>query len=706
MNDDGERLIARHLDGTATPEETGRLDALLQKDPEARRSLYLAAEQGDALRDLLGERRNAALAASAAGGGSGSRSRLFLGLAAGFAILFVGAVLLGLSSERPETIPIEPIAVQPAPRPAEPPPSPAPTPVAPEAPVVVPAPAPAPVVTTPVAPAPAPAPVVAPAPAPAPAPSAVRETVAAVAVLEKAGGDVRIVSAGQSTPAVAGHKLLSGEGVETGGRGRAVLALDQGGQLEIGADTLVSRVVAATVTLDRGFVRADLPAARPRGSLVLVTGRARAEAGGTKFSLRTGTDATWMEVDRGRARLTRSEDNASIEIAAGQLGAVGAGFPFVPRGQDAAVDPARVDAAIARGIEFLRTSNVAGAMAKKDSDELILLTLLHGGVTESDPQFKRLLSAILQDPLERTYNVALQAMILEELDRVKYQHRLQQCGQFLVDNQCKNGQWSYGTPTPFVNDLPVPSEAPRDVQSGPGNRARDFSAPKEKPKVTRRLPVKKLRDGPATGDNSNSQYAALGLRACFDAGIELPRDVVQLAKDWWIKCQGPDEAPNNGYDGARGWTYQKPGKKDDDDDDKNNMLGSMTAGGVGSLVICDYILGLDWRKNIHARAGLGWLAAHFTVSDNPGGKPWRHYYFLYGMERAGVLAGTEKFGAHAWYPLGARFLLDAQLPNGSWKLEQQSRTNPVWDTCFAILFLKRATKPLKDVASEDRYKKR
>jgi hypothetical protein len=405
-----------------------------------------------------------------------------------------------------------------------------------------------------------------------------------------------------------------------------------------------------------------------------------------------------MEIDRGRGRMQRKEDGASIDIGAGQFGAVIPGIPFAPRGQETAVDQVKVDAAIARGVEFLRTAPLPAAAAKKDAGELLLLTLLHAGVTESDPLFKKLLAAMLEDPLERTYNVSLQAMVLEELDRAKYQARLQQCAQFLVDNQCKNGQWSYGTPSMFVDALPVPTDAPKPVTTGGG--ARDFSAPKDKPKVVRRLPVKKMRDGPPTGDNSNAQYAALGLRACHDGGIDLPRTVVLAAKDWWIKSQGPEEAPNSGYEGVRGWGYHKPGAKDDDDDDKNNMLGSMTAGGVGSMVICDYLLGLDWKKNLQARAGLNWLASHFMVNDNPGGKPWRQYYFLYGMERAGVLSATEKFGGHAWYPLGARYLIDAQQPNGAWKIDQQTKTNPVWDTCFAILFLKRATKPL--VVSEDR----
>ena len=31
---------------------------------------------------------------------------------------------------------------------------------------------------------------------------------------------------------------------------------------------------------------------------------------------------------------------------------------------------------------------------------------------------------------------------------------------------------------------------------------------------------------------------------------------------------------------------------------------------------------------------------------------------------------------------------------------------PVWDTCLAVLFLKRATRPLVDVASEDEAHKK
>ena len=40
---------------------------------------------------------------------------------------------------------------------------------------------------------------------------------------------------------------------------------------------------------------------------------------------------------------------------------------------------------------------------------------------------------------EATYIVALQAVVLEEIDRVKYQWRIYKCAQFLIDNQGATG---------------------------------------------------------------------------------------------------------------------------------------------------------------------------------------------------------------------------------------------------------------------------
>ena len=74
-----------------------------------------------------------------------------------------------------------------------------------------------------------------------------------------------------------------------------------------------------------------------------------------------------------------------------------------------------------------------------------------------------------------------------------------------------------------------------------------------------------------------------------------------------------------------------------------------------------------------------------------------HLYWLYAVERVGILLGTEFLGRHEWYPEGAKFLLESQGADGSWK--GQSIGGAVADTCFALLFLRRATKPLPKVAT-------
>jgi hypothetical protein len=228
-----------------------------------------------------------------------------------------------------------------------------------------------------------------------------------------------------------------------------------------------------------------------------------------------------------------------------------------------------------------------------------------------------------------------------------------------------------------------------------------------KPKVVLRIPVKKQRDGGDRGDNSNSQYAALGLKACHEAGIILPRETLERATEWWRKSQERGEEQEGDDDKKRpkrppvatgpaaarpiGWSYG----------DGEKATGSMTAGAVGALVICDSILGKPWKNDPDVAEGLAWLAMNFTVSNNPGGDEEWHYYYLYALERVGMMCETERIGTHPWYSTGAKFILDAQQPDGSWKAGEEA----TWDTCFAILFLKRATRPVDVASVDDRFKR-
>ena len=347
--------------------------------------------------------------------------------------------------------------------------------------------------------------------------------------------------------------------------------------------------------------------------------------------------------------------------------------------------PKTLDDAVRGGMAYLKAK--ASVFAKESkNDELLLWTWYQGGVPESDPEFAAALKGSLEKKLEKTYNVALLAMLLEDLDRVKYQKRIAQCAQFLVDNQCANGQWGYGDPSIFVESINVPPLPPKF-------------------KGVRKVKVERKRDGPAAGDNSNTMYAMLGLRACHDAGILLPPTSVELAAKWWRETQtktSPLKAPAIG---PEGWCYGGHPHK---------AYGSMTAGGVGSLAICDYILGRDPKKDRELACGIEWLAKNFSVAYNPG--PYEHangeensqhqyYYYMYALERAAILTGVDQAGAvgATWFPRMSAALIEAQRPDGSWKAAQGG--SELNDTCFAVLTLRKATRALIDVATLSPSKK-
>jgi hypothetical protein len=103
------------------------------------------------------------------------------------------------------------------------------------------------------------------------------------------------------------------------------------------------------------------------------------------------------------------------------------------------------------------------------------------------------------------------------------------------------------------------------------------------------------------------------------------------------------------------------------------------------VVIYDYMLGVNWKKDPLAVAGCNWLGKHFAVNSN--------LYYMYALERAGMLYGTEKFGDHDWYLKGAQSIVRSQKADGSWGGNADDEKNTI-QTCFAILFLKKATRAI------------
>ncbi len=165
----------------------------------------------------------------------------------------------------------------------------------------------------------------------------------------------------------------------------------------------------------------------------------------------------------------------------------------------------------------------------------------------------------------------------------------------------------------------------------------------------------------------------------------MPRQVWQRSEKHFVNSQNRDG----------GWSYNSMAA--------GNSYGSMTCAGIASLYITGNQLEVSqesgyvnsaaprcgvYRQNDAIAKGLLWMGRNFAVDINPGrGGSWTLYY-LYAMERVGMISGQKFFGTRDWYREGAERLVNTQGPDGNWAGQAAV------DTAFALLFLAKGNKPV------------
>ena len=201
------------------------------------------------------------------------------------------------------------------------------------------------------------------------------------------------------------------------------------------------------------------------------------------------------------------------------------------------------------------------------------------------------------------------------------------------------------------------------------------------------------------GDTSISQYAVLGLWEAENAGVEVAPSTWDRAAEWYMSVQS----------GQGSWTYHR------DEGSAQPETVSMTAAGVGSLLICQRQLeryrqsrrgtsqlltaiGAEGTQANYRpttanaqieqaiKRGIGWIASNFVLNNRAivGHTP---YYGLYGIERIGALAERQAIGRVDWYAKGRDFIVSTQRTDGAWNGDHGVEMNTVW----AMLFLTKST---------------
>ncbi|MFT5478273.1 MAG: hypothetical protein ACI8Y8_003638 [Planctomycetota bacterium] len=310
-----------------------------------------------------------------------------------------------------------------------------------------------------------------------------------------------------------------------------------------------------------------------------------------------------------------------------------------------ALQPA-IDAAIDRGVDFLVENQRRDGSWVYENEiyaagetSLAVYALIKSGLEPDHPAVLRALRYLELAPCHETYAASCQLMALGAIGSPAYRPRMQELLDQLLDWET-NGSWSYPWGSP---------------------------------------------------DLSNAQYAALGLRAAHEAGLEVPvhiwHDLIVTTLRYQERTRKNPVLDAIGRPGksrlrSAGFLY-RPGWEP--------VTGSMTTAGITILATCRAMLDGGLPRKMSAKVqeaielGVAWLVRHFRVDKNPNKEDW-HYYYLYGLERTGSLLRTELIGEHAWYYEGAKHLIKQQAKDGSWSEKAKDL-----DTCFGLLFLDRAT---------------
>jgi len=220
-------------------------------------------------------------------------------------------------------------------------------------------------------------------------------------------------------------------------------------------------------------------------------------------------------------------------------------------------------------------------------------------------------------------------------------------------------------------------------------------------------------DGSPTCDNSQTQYAVLGMWMAHRHGFDIPIQAIERTANYLIRAQDP----------SGGWGYHAVDPGNFTRVPQDTQTQSRTAAGLGSLYILGDLIVMPGREDqeqkkkklpsalvavekeeavagrrkaavdpaLFRRAigdGNAWFEKGFKIPS----AEWNHY-FIYGYER--YRSYRELFELDfpeepAWYTAGFNYLQKNQQQDGSWT-EGSPDGAPV-NTAFGVLFLSRSSR--------------
>jgi hypothetical protein len=182
---------------------------------------------------------------------------------------------------------------------------------------------------------------------------------------------------------------------------------------------------------------------------------------------------------------------------------------------------------------------------------------------------------------------------------------------------------------------------------------------------------------PSRDDNSNTQFGLLGLWAARRHGLPAELSLELAARRFRETQKG---------DGGWGYVLQAP--------TKNTMtcvgLLGLAMGHAAAEALGSGFKGkppLPPRKDPFVHQALDGLGKYIHGDPSRKGLEARiDFYYLWTLERVGILYRQKTIGKKDWYRWGTRIIVKGQRPDGSW----HDHYGLPADTSFALLFLNRS----------------
>jgi HEAT repeats len=374
-----------------------------------------------------------------------------------------------------------------------------------------------------------------------------------------------------------------------------------------------------------------------------------------------------------------------------------------------AVDQDIINRAIAGGVIALRgTQGAEGTWQHHEIGATALagLTLLECGVSANDRTVLGAIAAVRRASVTttHTYSISLAILFFDRLGDPDDIALIESLTVRLLAGQTSSGGWNYTCPAIseaearrlLANLVQRKQLVGRRQPPKPGDVKRTVKDLSKE--IQQQLAALERAGGgvqQARSDNSNTQFATLALWVGRRYGLPVEKALRRVETRF-----------RNSQNADGGWEYFD-----------QSMLGMGPRGGSTATMTCAGLLGLavgkgtalearqdkegkparEIDKDAAVRKALLALGASIGhpqgLQRRRGDRPMiqqvggRTYYFLWSLERVAVALDLNTIGKKDWYAWGAEILLANQQIDGSWRGDYGNWAS---DTCFALLFLKRA----------------